>query len=386
MIEVLKVIDETFEGVFEEIPSYNTVEDWVKKIGLDVYNTSGELLENKGYADVIDDSMMIGNEKLLVTLAVPAKHLGHPLCHDEVSVLDMSVSTGWTGESVKAQLEKSAKKVGHQPEYVISDNASIMNKGIRLLGVNHHHDISHSLGMYLKRTYEQANDFQMYVKNMADVKFKYNMTKVAYLLPPTQRTVARFINLSNWVKWSHKMLNVYQTFSSEEKSIFSFIPANTSLIDELSKVMHWVESIESICKHQGFSKDTFLQCKSQIEKHLTTGNCRMIKFGCDILNFLTMEASLLDSNETVHNNSSDIIESVFGTYKMRKSPNKLYGVTPFVLFIPAQTQLLKSKGGKSYLIKERLERTKLKHIDDWVTENLSPNLVSIRTKKLMKTG
>ena len=68
------MINETFQGIFEKIPGYNTIEDWVKKFGLDAYNSSGESFEGKDYANVIDESMMIGSEKLLVTLGVPAAH------------------------------------------------------------------------------------------------------------------------------------------------------------------------------------------------------------------------------------------------------------------------------------------------------------------------
>lgn len=380
IIEVLEVVNETFEGILGEVPCYNTIGNWVKKYGLDVYNLSGKSLKGQDYAEVIDESMMIGSEKLLVTLAVPSAHQGRPLCHSDASVLDMSVSTGWTGESVKTQLEKATQKVGRLPEYAISDNASIMAKGIRLSGIDHHRDISHSLGMYLERTYKEADDFKAYVKEMTDVKFKHNMRKIACLLPPTQRTIARFINLSGWVKWSRKMLDVYHTLSCEEQSIFSFIPANAWLIDELSDVVDCVESIESICKHQGFSRESSRQCQLQIRKKLFTGNSRMIRLGCDMRCFLNTEASMLKSDKDVHNNSSDIIESVFGTYKARKSPNKLHGVTSFILFIPAHTQLLKNKNAKNFFFKERLERIRLKDIDDWTAENLSPNLVVKRTQ------
>ena len=386
VIKILEIVNETFEGILGTIPSYNTIGNWIKKYGLDVYNLSGKSLKDKSYAGVVDESMMIGSEKLLVTLAVPSAHQGRPLCHDDVSVLGMSVSTSWTGEGVNAQLEKAAEKVGHTPEYVISDNALIMVKGIRLCGFDQHRDISHSLGMYLERTYKQASDFKAYGKLMSDVKFKYNMKKIAYLLPPTQRTVARFINLSDWVKWSRKMLEAYYTLSSEEKMIFSFIPANASLIDELSEVIHCVECIEYICKHQGFSKESSRQCQLLIRKTLAAGNSRMVQLGCDIIKFLNTEVAMLESDEDVINNSSDIIESVFGTYKARKSPNKLHGVTPFILFIPAHTQLIKSKNDKRFLFKERLERTRLKDIDLWAANNLSQNLVRKRTQTLMRAG
>ena len=380
------MINETFEGVLGKTPSYNTIGNWIKKYGLDVYNLSGKSFKDKAYAEVVDESMMIGSEKLLVTLAVPSAHQGRPLCHNDVSVLGMSVSTGWTGEGVNTQLKKAAEKVGHMPEYVISDNASTMSKGIRLCGFDQHRDISHSLGMHLERTYKQASDFKAYLKHLSDVKFKYSMKKTAYLLPPTQRTTARFINLSNWVKWSGKMLEAYYTLSSEEKSIYSFIPANASLIDELLEVVRCMESIECICKHHGFSKESSRQCQLQIRRNLTTGNHRMMRLGCNIIKFLNAEANMLESENEVINNSSDIIESVFGTYKARKSPNKLYGVTPFILFIPTYAQLFNNKNTKQFLFKERLERTRLKDIDLWTENNLSQNLVMKRTQTLRKAG
>lgn len=108
-------------------------------------------------------------------------------------VLDIAVAESWNGENVGLQLQQAAKKVGHDPAYVISDNASIMTKGIRCAQMKHHHDISHSLGMYLERTYKEESDFKTYLKLMTEPTLKHNMKKIAYLLPPKQRTIARFI-------------------------------------------------------------------------------------------------------------------------------------------------------------------------------------------------
>ena len=384
--KVLEVINEVFEGVLGKTPSYNTIGNWIKKYGLDVYKTSAESLKNQDYAAVVDESMMIGSQKLLLTLAVPSKHQQRPLRHDDVTVIDMSVLPSWKGEDVKNRIEKAANKTGHFPKYVISDNAQNIIKGTRLLGVSRHCDISHTLGVCLERTYNKADDFKEYLKSMTAVKFKYNMTKVAYLLPPTQRTVARFINLSCWVKWSSKMLNIYNHLSSEEKEVFSFIPHNASLIEELTEIMTCVGNIEEIFKHQGLSKKTINQCQLQVRRILMSGNERMIKFACSIRSFLDEEDKILESDDDVRNNSSDIIESIFGSYKARKSPNKLHGVTPFVLFIPAHTQLLKMEAKKNYHFKERLERVRLKEIEHWKSENLSPNLVVKRIALLKKAG
>jgi hypothetical protein len=386
VVEILSVINDTFDGLLGTIPCYNTIENWVKKCGLKVYETAGVSLQNIDYAEVVDESMMIGSEKLLLTLGVPAEHQGRPLNCGDVCVLDIAIADSWNGEGVGAQLRKASEKVGRNPLYVISDNASIMNKGVRCAELSHQHDISHSLGMYLERTYKEKSDFKEYVKLMSESKAKYNMKKIAYLLPPTQRTIARFINLSSWVKWSSKMLDIYHTLNVNERKVFSFIPANASLIDELSDVTECIERIEYICKHNGLSKITICQCQNVIEKYLLRGNLRMIELGKCIIEFLRKETMLIGTDVVVHNNSSDIIESIFGRYKARKSTNKLNGVTPYILFVPIYTRLINEKQALKFDFKVALEDKRIGDIETWAKKNLSPNLVQLRTKQFKKAG
>ena len=47
--------------------------------------------------------------------------------------------------------------MGRLPDYVISDNASIMNKGIRESSLIHLRDLGHSLAMFLERQYKAAD-------------------------------------------------------------------------------------------------------------------------------------------------------------------------------------------------------------------------------------
>jgi riboflavin transporter FmnP len=386
VVEILSVINDTFDGLLGTIPCYNTIENWVKKCGLQVYETAGVSFQNVDYAVVVDESMMIGSEKLLLTLGVPAEHQGRPLNCADACVLDIAIADSWNGEGVAAQIRKAGKKVGNNPQYVISDNASIMNKGVRCAQMSHQHDISHSLGMYLERAYKEKSDFKEYVKSMTESKFKYNMKKIAYLLPPTQRTIARFINLSSWVKWSSKMLDIYHTLTVVERKVFSFIPANASLIDELSDVTKCIERIEYICKHNGLSRATICQCQKEIEKYLLRGNLRMIELGKCIVEFLRKEVLLIGSNLVAHNNSSDIIESIFGRYKARKSTNKLNGVTPYVLFIPVYTRLTNKEQSERFDFKIALEEKRIGDIETWAKKNLTPNLVQLRTKQMRKAG
>jgi hypothetical protein len=304
----------------------------------------------------------------------------------DICVLDMAVAESRNGEGVRKQLQVASKKVEHSPLYLIIDNASIMNKGAKLAGIKHYHDISHSLCMYLERTYKKETDFMDYIKQMTEPNCKYNMKKIAFLLSPKQRTIARFQNLSGWVQWSEKMLYSYHRLTAEGKEIFSFVPANASLIDELSEVMECTQSIEYIFKHFGFSKKTAGECRRKVEQSLLLGNSRMIKLGNEIIQFIEKEEALLNLLITAHNNSSDILESLFGTFKARKSPNKLYGITPFILFLPIYAKLKGKEAAKLFDFKTALENIKLSDIDCWTDKNLSANLVNMRTKWLKKIG
>lgn len=386
VVDILKIINDVFNGVLGELPCYNTIDNWVKKCGLDISNNSGQTLSDTPYAMIVDDSMMVGSEKLLLALGIPAKHQGHPLKHSDITFLDMSVASTWNGIEIQKRLESCAKGVGHHPEYVISDNASVMCKGIRLAGYTHHRDISHSLGMFLERTYKNETDFKEFTKLMSNAQFKHNMKAVAHLLPPTQRTIARFMNLTSWVDWAGKMLAVYHRFSREEKQVFSFIPQHASLVEELKEVMSCITFIENECKHQGLSRQTIDRCETKIREVLFPGTERMQKIGESICQFLDKEVSMMKDDDYPRNNSSDIIESTFGVFKARKSPNKLYGVTSFVLFLPAHAQMASDKSPDDYKFKEHLENIKIWQINEWANTYLTKNLVCKRSCRLKNAG
>lgn len=166
VVDILKIINQAFNGILGKIPNRNTIENWVKKCGLDINNTPKNSLKSKDYAMIVDESMMIGSEKLLLTLGVPAEHKGAPLTHQDVSILNMSVSSSWDGDGIKEKLLEASHLVGNSPKYVISDNASIMLKATKCAQMKHHHDISHSLGMFLERCYKEEEDFVAYTKSM----------------------------------------------------------------------------------------------------------------------------------------------------------------------------------------------------------------------------
>ena len=206
--------------------SNTTIGYWTQELGLSVYKESCSLFKDKRYTLIVDEGMMIGSEKLLLTLAMPAINAGSAITEKDITIVDISIAKSWNGTSIKNVLEKVADKIGHKPEYVISDNGFTVCKAVRDAGYAHHSDISHTLGMFLERVYKKEADFQELSNNVQLARFKYNMQDVAYVQPPSQRSIARFMNMSKWIDWISRMQYLYHTLRDDIKSIYAFIPHN----------------------------------------------------------------------------------------------------------------------------------------------------------------
>ncbi len=155
---------------------------------------------------------------------------------------------------------------------------------------------------------------------------------------------------------------------------------------ELQAVLGAVRNIEAICKNEGFSIMTSRKCKLYIIAHVIgNAHSRQARAGIKMLEYFDREEALLTDNMNI-NISSDIIESTFGIYKSKKSPNKLYGVTSFVLTIPLYSKVSNKSVAKTMDFKERIVNVKLKDIRIWSTQHLSKNWVTERTKTLRKIG
>ncbi len=226
IVEIFNILNEFMGYVFGKVPAYTTIGYWTQELGLSVYKESCSLFKDKRYALIVDESMMIGSEKLLLTLAMPAINAGSAITEKDITIVDISIAKSWNGTSIKNVLEKVADKIGHKPEYVISDNGYTVCKAVRDAGYAHHSDISHTLGMFLERVYKKEADFQELSNNVQLARFNYNMQDVAYVQPPSQRSIARFMNMSKWIDWISRMQYLYHTLRDDIKSIYAFIPHN----------------------------------------------------------------------------------------------------------------------------------------------------------------
>lgn len=389
VVRLLEIIDESFNGVFEgELPSHTEISNWAQKAGLSTYLDSGRSLSGKEYCAIVDESISVGSQKLLVTLAASAEPSGQPVRHGDVDVLGLAVAPSWDGDAVEQEITRCSEKAGHTPEYIVSDNGVNLAKGIRQTGITHHRDISHSIGLILEGAYKGQADFEGFTSKLGAIRLKYHLTDMAYLLPPKQRAIARFMNLFDWVEWAGDMLSSYPKLTKEQQDAFAFMKEYTPLVEELNTVMGHVRYIEQRCKRDGISAETAKLCAWAASKLITgTGsNSRTISVGSRIGLYLLGEAKKIEGKDKAHIISSDIIESMFGWWKTRKPTNKLCGVTASVLNIASVGKLSTREGRISFDFKSKMESVRLVDIKEWRDFYLLDNWAVRRKEDLKKVS
>lgn len=381
VVSILKSFEKTLGEPFGRTPCYNTVANWMRKLGLSIYEE--DTPKNQKYGVMVDESITINKEKLLMILGFAPDHKGKPLGHEDVVVLGMKVGESFKRGDIKNELES----LGVEIDYGVSDGAHNLAGGFRDSGIVQHLDISHTLGNCMKHIYEKDPEFVELTTTLGKIRLQYHLTDKAWLLPPNMRAIARFMNLRTWVDWAYKLIKCYDTLDERMKEAYAFILKYKDLVEELMICTDAISHVEQICKCQGFGLRTNALCRDYIIRNVIgNANNRRASVGLGMIDYFNRQADALADRKAIHHISSDIIESCFGIFKNKKSPNNLYGVTSLVLILPLYPNIVEYSVEKEQDFKERLAKVKLKDIDLWAKENLSENRVMLRSKTLNKAG
>jgi hypothetical protein len=222
-----------------------------------------------------------------LTLGVEAeKQDTEALQHNSVKVLDISVAAKWNSATIKEILTETANKIGHEPLYAISDNDSKLCKSFSEKACIHIRDVGHSMAKFIEQIYGKDQEFQQYTKKLSEVKIREVMRPSSYLLPPRQRTIARFMNLSPIIKWSKQMYENFSKLTAEEAKNFKFVKQYILLIDELEQIFHCVDSILKKAKILGFSKENIDSYVKELQNNLTHEGLRVKKVKSLLCNYL----------------------------------------------------------------------------------------------------
>lgn len=379
----MEVINLVLGNPVADLPSHQTVLDWVKKCGLSVYekNRGGTSLDKLSYSIIMDNSITIGGEDLHVELAAPAVHPGHALKHSDVDVLKMSVGEKWNKQMISAELSDTIRRTGSSPRYVVSDNGRVMLGALSDLNLPGHRDISHTFGMFLEQVYGHDREYSELVRAIGEAR-KYGHTPIAHLMPPGRRAYARFMNVFDSIQWAHDIMQSDFRLPQRAREVFGFVKVHASLIEEMQEVMDAFRFMERLCKEEGLSHETAGKCLSCINATLALGGLRPRRLGELLKGYFRRECSLLESEDAVHNISSDVIESAFGHFKNRMSSCANHGFTSLILLMPLHFKLADIEACSNFDVRNCLEGMTLTKLSVWRQHSLMTNMALERNKTI----
>ena len=355
-----------------DVPAKSSIVGWVEKVGCYRYEHPPAPTPQP-YALLVDECMVIGGQRLVVILGLPAhKQPVGPTRFGQVWLLSLAVRASWTAEAIRQQLQGVIDKRGAKPEYVVSDGARTLKKGIAEAGLVRIGDVSHEVALLLQHRYQHQALFVAWQQALAQSKFKYIMTDSAYLLPPKQRSVARFMNLWACIEWSKRMLITLPTLSQDEQRCFDWLGAYSVLIGELSASFGLSRQVVAYVQSHGLSQQSVASCQALIARSGAIGGVQT-----DLVSYLGGELVKVGVGCCWHG-CTNILESLFGHYKSGLPTNPLAGVSGVVLSLS-----LRTGGDFGPDVSRALESVSLADLQAWKATNLAKSQV-VRRRNVLK--
>jgi hypothetical protein len=366
-----------------KIPSKSSISNWIKKIGYSVYMNSISSIYENGYGLIIDESMVVGQERMFVVLGIASSKVTESaLSFGEIKIMYIGVSGSWSGSEIAEVLQEVTAKQGKKPDYVISDKGCTMIKGISDAGLIRVADVGHEIARLTELRYKNGA-LDEFTKAAAQSKAKLIMTPLSYLLCPKQRKIARFMNLSKIIQWGVNILDSFEHMTKFEQEKMQWIKEHEQIIIEMSSVFKKTDIILEKIKKKGLSYPNINSCLEICSERRDKLSDIMALLMEDIYYYLLAERNKLPCIKTVWHASSDIIESLFGKMKAKNPTNLLHGITSSILFLPLLTKIDKDLPQLNVNIKEAMESTFMSEIEAWTKVQLVENQV-IRRNKLFK--
>lgn len=379
IVKVLKMLSIVFQLELIRIPSANSVQNWVSKWGLYHLESVGNQIESKEVCLIIDESIRLGNQRLLLCLACEAiKHSSSSLTYESVSVCYINSASSWSGADIQSALSKVAHAQSWEIAYIVSDGASNLKKTADLLGVFSVPDISHAIGHCLRKTFAKSEKYKAFSKLLGTYQYKGVHQKLSYLLPPKQRKKARFMNQKPQVQWACTLLNKWSYLQDKEAEFFADLKAHKAIIDSLKTCIDLGQSFACILKKEGLTQQSLEKGLKHLAQKDSCQDEYVKIFISYLMGYINVYQAIVKKDGRCFHACSDIIESMFGTYKEKVSQNPLIGLSLLSLEIP-----LWGKDKKAAPVKKALEDIFMADLDQW-RKNKNNDNQALRRAKFFK--
>jgi hypothetical protein len=334
----------------KRVPCANAGRMWLMRLGL------YELLREKEAADdwvwIMDHTVQLGPWKCLVIVGVRLsawRRKEGPLEHADLTLLNLTPMEQSTGKLVAAQLRETRERTGIIPAALLSDEGAELKSGMALFreqspevrGVPHVHDIKHKVATILKKELHNDKIWQSFVTLTNRTKLRVTLTQLAFLVPPSLKNKARYMNLDTLVQWGCRVLAYLDNprdFPGQKVNHEKLRQKLGWLCEYRQPLSAWAELLEVAARtethvrREGYHARAAEELEAELLMVARAPASLRLKAG--LLTFLTEQAKDLPPGQRLLG-SSEVLESLLGKYKRIQGTHSKGGMTGSLLNVGA---------------------------------------------------
>jgi hypothetical protein len=365
----------------DDAPHWSTGRLWLLRVGLAALRLSKEIADD--WVWMIDHSIQIGTTKCLVILGVRLCNLpaGRPLTHEDMELIALEPMNGSTKGAVAACLKETVARTG-APRAIVDDRGADLHGGVEIFRrdfpeVSELYDIKHKAACLLKARLEGDARWKEFASLLGQTKFQIQQTELAFLVPPSQRSKARFMNIGVLVEWARVAMIVLDDPSQlkplgvEEDRIcakLGWLNAFREEIADWSACQTVIDATLDFVRREGLYIGAGLDLAARLPA--VSGGAGELREA--LIDFVTRQSSQARIGERLPG-TTEVLESCFGRLKAIEDGQSKSGFTGLVLSLGAMVGKLDSA-----TLRTMLERVGVREVIDWCRKKLGISVQSRR--------
>lgn len=401
-------------SAFDKVPSNNTIQSWVLRMGLYQLSRAKEIADD--WVIILDHTCQLGNQKSLVVLGIRLSHwaeLKRPLVFQDLSVLMIRVVGSSTGLLVHKQLLEVQTQIGTIAA-ILSDQGSDLTSGSKLfvaaqgepapqenvpqlfdangLAISGRtkplvlKDFSHASSHLLKARLEVDPKWREFLSHCGTTQPKVKQTIWGALAPPTQKVKGRYMNIGEMVRWGAKMLRLLDGTAGTLPTGID----RSMLKQKYGWIENYVESLDQwleidILREQSLKEVRVLGYSNKTVDAIQSGQARYCNFessrqmASELLELAREQCQAIPAGVS-YPGSSEVIESLIAKNKEIQGQHNRGGFTKMLLAIGTSVTEVSEK-----ILVESLLAVREIDVRQWAKNALGTTLASLRRNALPGT-
>ncbi len=357
-------------------PSRGAGRWWWLRLGY--YKLTRKLPRSDDWVWIADHSIQIGAEKCLLIVGVRLRDLPSNercLTHEQVEPLALYPVRQSNGEIVYQQLEAAQKRTG-EPTEILTDHGPDLRAGVERYCIAHPatrsiYDIAHMAALLLKHELQDDALWQSFTHYATQIRKELQQTRLAALIPPNQRSKARYMNLGPLLRWGRQLIEWWEDPEPLAEYGLDPDPMHARLwglhswkadLEEWDALWQLAQTTVHFVRHQGYYRGAEQVLEAQLPLPYSTERTQRMRH--QLLAGVAHQSQQAHPDERLVG-SSEVIESIFGKVKELEGNYAHRGFTGLILSAAAMVSTTTEE-----VIQRALETVPTKEVRQWLAENL----------------